>query len=83
MYSPGFDQIADIMHIPKTPKGGFLCEEMGLGKTLTALLAARAMVRVSDVRVMVVAPVGLHAHWRHEASVLQLEIDLLSLICFF
>ena len=37
MYSPGFDQIADITHIPKTPKGGFLCEEMGLGKTIEVL----------------------------------------------
>ena len=51
---------------------------MGLGKTLTALLAARAMVRAAGVKVMVIAPVGLHSHRRHEASVLALEIDLQS-----
>ena len=37
MYSPGFDQIAKIGCIPKTPRGGFLCEEMGLGKTIEVL----------------------------------------------
>ena len=37
MYSPGFDQIAEARCIPKTPRGGFLCEEMGLGKTIEVL----------------------------------------------
>ncbi len=59
-------------------KGALLADEMGLGKTLTALLAARAMVRALEVSVMVVAPAGLHAHWRQEASVLDLQIDLHS-----
>ena len=59
-------------------RGALLADEMGLGKTLTSLLAARAMVRVADVSVMVVAPAGLHSHWRKEASVLGLEIDLQS-----
>ncbi len=62
-------------------RGALLADEMGLGKTLTALLAARGMVRTADVRVIVVAPVGLHAHWRHEASVLGFEIDLVSWAC--
>ena len=59
-------------------RGALLADDMGLGKTLTALLAARAMVRVADVNVMVVAPAGLHVHWLKEACALGLDIDLQS-----
>lgn len=59
-------------------RGAVLADEMGLGKTLTALLAARSMVRCADVRVMVIAPVGLHPHWSREASALDLPIELVS-----
>jgi len=59
-------------------RGAVLADEMGLGKTLTSLLAARAMVRCADVQVMVVAPVGLHDHWRLEAAALDLPINLYS-----
>ena len=59
-------------------RGAVLADEMGLGKTLTALLAARAMVRLSEVRVLVIAPVGLHPHWSREASALDLSIELVS-----
>ena len=59
-------------------RGALLADEMGLGKTLTALLAARALVRCSQLRVMVVAPVGLHAHWQREADALALPVVLVS-----
>ena len=59
-------------------RGAVLADEMGLGKTLTSLLAARALVRCTDLRVLVVAPVGLHGHWQREATVLDLSIELLS-----
>ena len=59
-------------------RGAVLADEMGLGKTLTALLAARAMVRCAELRVMVVAPVGLHGHWQREADAVGLTIDLVS-----
>ncbi len=59
-------------------RGAVLADEMGLGKTLTALLAARAMVRCAELRVMVVAPVGLHAHWRREAETVDLQPELVS-----
>ncbi len=59
-------------------RGALLADEMGLGKTLTVLLAARAMARCSDVRILVVAPVSLHAHWRKEADSLDLQIKLES-----
>ena len=59
-------------------RGAVLADAMGLGKTLTALMAARAMVRAADCRVLVIAPVGLHAHWRQESLALGLRIDLHS-----
>ena len=59
-------------------RGAVLADEMGLGKTLTALLAARSMVRCSEVRVLVIAPVGLHPHWLREAAALDLPIELVS-----
>ena len=55
-----------------------LADAMGLGKTLTALVAARALVRATGCRIVVIAPSGLHAHWRQEAAALQLRLELLS-----
>ena len=52
-----------------------LADEMGLGKTLTALLAAAPWSAV-EVRVLVIAPVGLHCHWRQEADAVGLSIAL-------
>ena len=59
-------------------RGALLADAMGLGKTLTALVAARALVRAADCRIVVIAPSGLHAHWLQEAAALQLRLELLS-----
>jgi len=59
-------------------RGAVLADAMGLGKTLTALVAARALVRRADCRIVVVAPVGLHPHWRQEAASLGLRLELHS-----
>jgi SNF2 family DNA or RNA helicase len=59
-------------------RGAVLADAMGLGKTLTALAAARSLVRTAECRIVVVAPAGLHTHWRQEASALQLQLELLS-----
>ncbi len=59
-------------------RGAVLAHAMGLGKTLTALVAARALARLTDCRIAVVAPVGLHPHWCQEALALELEIELIS-----
>jgi SNF2 family DNA or RNA helicase len=59
-------------------RGALLADAMGLGKTLTALAAARAMVRAADCRVVVLAPAGLHRHWRAEAASLALVAELAS-----
>jgi SNF2 family DNA or RNA helicase len=39
-------------------RGAVLADAMGLGKTLTALMAARALARVTACRVLVIAPVA-------------------------
>ena len=36
------------------------------------------MVRCAEVRVLVVAPVGLHPHWRREADAVGLSLQLVS-----
>ncbi len=59
-------------------RGAVLADAMGLGKTLTALAAARAMATLSDCRVVVIAPVGLHLHWQREAAALQMQLTLHS-----
>ncbi|MFN9933437.1 MAG: SNF2-related protein [Cyanobacteriota bacterium] len=59
-------------------RGAVLADAMGLGKTLSALVAARAMVRCADCRVVVVAPAGLQAHWRQESLALGLRLELHS-----
>ena len=59
-------------------RGAVLADAMGLGKTLTALVAARAMVRLTDCRLLVVAPAGLHHHWLSEALALGLRLELHS-----
>ena len=59
-------------------RGALLADAMGLGKTLTALAAARAMVRRADCRLVVLAPAGLHRHWRAEAASLALRLELCS-----
>ena len=59
-------------------RGAVLADAMGLGKTLTALVAARGLVRLADCRIVVLAPVGLHQHWRQEAAGLGLRLELHS-----
>lgn len=59
-------------------RGALLADAMGLGKTLTALAAARALVRAADCRIAVIAPAGLHGHWRQEGAALGLQLELLS-----
>jgi len=59
-------------------RGALLADAMGLGKTLSSLAAARAMVRAAGCRIVVVAPAGLHRHWRREATSLELQLELHS-----
>ena len=59
-------------------RGAVLADAMGLGKTLSALVAARAMGRLADCRIVVLAPAGLHRLWMQEAAALELRIEVHS-----
>lgn len=59
-------------------RGAVLADSMGLGKTLSALVAARAMGRLAGCRIVVLAPAGLHRLWWQEAAALELAIEIHS-----
>ncbi len=58
--------------------GGILADHMGLGKTLSALIAARAMQRTLDCPVFVVAPVSVKENWFREAERAEVKIECFS-----
>ena len=59
-------------------RGAVLADAMGLGKTLTALVAARVLARLTDCRILVIAPAGLRRHWQQEAASLALGLEIHS-----
>lgn len=58
--------------------GGILADQMGLGKTLTTLVAAKAVKTVFNCPVFVVAPVSLLDNWKREAERVGVEIECFS-----
>lgn len=58
--------------------GGILADQMGLGKTLTALLAAKAMQKVYDCPIFVVAPVSLLENWERSAAIAEVQVEMFS-----
>jgi hypothetical protein len=58
--------------------GGILSDHMGLGKSLTALVAARAMQRTHDCPIFVIAPVSVRDHWVREAERAEVKIECFS-----
>lgn len=50
-----------------------LAHDLGLGKTRTALIAAKAY----ELPLLVIAPAGLHINWMREAEAAQVHIDML------
>lgn len=59
-------------------EGGILADHMGLGKTITTLVAAKAVKTVFNCPVFVVAPVSLLENWRREAERVGIEIECFS-----
>ncbi len=55
-----------------------LAHDMGLGKSLTALIAARAAQSAFDAHVLVVAPVSLRVNWMREAEEAGVQIEFFS-----
>jgi hypothetical protein len=58
--------------------GGILSDHMGLGKSLTALVAARAMQRTHDCPIFVIAPVSVMDNWVREAERAEVKIECFS-----
>lgn len=58
--------------------GGILADDMGVGKTLTALVAARGTQRTLDCAVFVVCPVSLMEGWRRAAEIVEVGVELFS-----
>jgi superfamily II DNA or RNA helicase len=50
-----------------------LAHDLGLGKTRTTLIAAKAY----ELPLLVIAPAGLHINWQREAEAAQVPIDML------
>lgn len=59
-------------------RGGVLSDEMGLGKSLTSLAAARALQLQYDCPVFVVCPVSLIENWVREAERARVQIECFS-----
>lgn len=59
-------------------KGGILADQMGLGKTLTALMAAKTMHKKYNCAIWVVCPVSLKDNWIKEAAIAEIKIEVFS-----
>ncbi|MFM7859538.1 MAG: DEAD/DEAH box helicase [Flammeovirgaceae bacterium] len=59
-------------------KGGILADHMGLGKTLTALAAAKAMQSTHGCSVFVIAPISIINNWVREAEKIKVKIECFS-----
>lgn len=59
-------------------KRAILAHDMGLGKSLTALAAAKAAQQALDAHVFVVAPVSLRINWLREAEEAGVAIEFYS-----
>ena len=58
--------------------GGILADQMGLGKTLTALVAAKAMQKKEQCAIWVICPVSLKDNWLKEAAIAEVQIEVFS-----
>lgn len=61
-----------------TQRRAILAHDMGLGKSLTALVAARAAQQAFDAHVFVIAPVSLRVNWMREAEEAGVRIEFFS-----
>lgn len=59
-------------------RGGVLADHMGLGKTLSALVAAKAMRATYSCPILVVAPASLRDNWLREAEIAGVPIEIFS-----
>ena len=59
-------------------RGGILADHMGLGKTLSALVAAKAIANVYQCPIFVICPASLKENWRREAAKVECPIEVFS-----
>jgi SNF2 family DNA or RNA helicase len=60
-------------------RGGILADHMGLGKTLSALVAAKALSRhYNNCPVFVICPSSLRENWSREAALVEVQIETFS-----
>jgi len=62
----------------KIYRGGILADQMGLGKTLTALVAAKKMQEKTNCAIFVIAPVSLQETWLRTAAIVEVQIECSS-----
>lgn len=70
-------QVEAVEHIVRR-KRVILAFDMGLGKTLIALVAARAFQRERRCRVLVICPISVAAGWEKEAAAVGVVISIHS-----
>jgi superfamily II DNA or RNA helicase len=57
-------------------RGGILADQMGLGKTLTAAVAAKKLQQQTGCAVLIVAPVSLQETWARTAEIVEVEVEI-------
>lgn len=62
----------------KIYRGGILADQMGLGKTLTALVAAKKLQQKTNCAILVIAPVSLQETWLRTAAIVEVQIECSS-----
>lgn len=58
--------------------GGILADHMGLGKTLSALVAAKVLAKYYGCSIFVVCPATLQKNWGNEAANVECAIEIYS-----
>ena len=62
----------------KIYRGGILADQMGLGKTLIALVAAKKLQQKTNCAIFVIAPVSLQETWLRTAAIVEVQIECSS-----
>lgn len=58
--------------------GGILADSMGLGKSLSALIAAKAIQRANNCPIFIICPASLKDNWLREADRAEVIIEVFS-----
>lgn len=59
-------------------QGGILADDMGLGKSLSALIAAKAIQKANNCPIFVICPASLKDNWLREADRARVAIEVFS-----